>query len=110
MENRTAPKESSSRQPHTLRLSRMKDELSAMLAELHSYRCEPCTPDMHKQFLELDDNGRRLKQKISKAADLLKNSVKFTKEIADEVFGVMNRYHKFQKNLYSYRSKAVVHH
>ncbi|MFD2562052.1 hypothetical protein [Aquimarina rubra] len=88
----------------------MKNELSAMLTELHSYRCEPCTPDMHKEFLELDDSGRRLKKTIGKASELLKDSVQFTKEIGDEIFGVMKRYHKFQKNLSIYMSEAIVHH
>ncbi|WP_298539269.1 hypothetical protein [uncultured Aquimarina sp.] len=110
MKNQTTPKESPTRQTHTLRLSRMKEELSGMLTELHSYRCEPCTPDMHKQFLELDDSGRRLKQTISKTADLLKDSVKVSKEIGDEVFSAMKKYHSFQKNMYTYRSEAVVHH
>ncbi|WP_299439408.1 hypothetical protein [uncultured Aquimarina sp.] len=110
MKNQTTSKESPNRQTHTLRLRRMKDELSAMLLDLHSYRCEPCTPDMHRQFLELDDSGRKLSQTISKASDLLKDSVKLSKEIGDEVFRVMKKYHKFQKNLSSYRSEAVVHH
>lgn len=110
MNNQTTPKDSRNRQTHTLRLSRMKEELSAMLLDLHSYRCEPCTPDMHKQFLELKDSGRKLSQTINIAADLLKDSVKLSKEIGDEVFRVIKKYHKFQENLSSYRSEAVVHH
>jgi len=110
MKNQTTTKDSPNRQTHTLRLSRMKGELSAMLLDLHSYRCEPCTPDMHRQFLELNDNGRNLLQTINKASDLLKDSVKFSKEVGDEIFRVMKKYHRFQKNLSSYRSEAVVHH
>ncbi|WP_378174602.1 hypothetical protein [Aquimarina sp. SS2-1] len=110
MKNQTTPKESRNHQTHTLRLSRMKNELSAMLTELHSYRCEPCTPDMHKEFLELDDNGRRLKHTIHKAIELLKGPIRFSKEIGDEIYDVMKRYHKFQKNLYAYMSEAIVHH
>ncbi|WP_405206306.1 hypothetical protein [Aquimarina sp. LLG6339-5] len=110
MNNQITFKESPNRQTHTLRLSRMKDELTAMLTDLHSYRCEPCTPDMHKQFLELDHNGRKLSQTINKASDLLKDSVQLSKEIGDEVFGVIKKYNKFQENLSSYRSEAIVHH
>ncbi|SEK34341.1 hypothetical protein SAMN04487910_0302 [Aquimarina amphilecti] len=110
MNNQITLKESPNRQTHALRLSRMKDELTVMLSDLHSYRCEPCTPDMHKQFLELDFNGRKLSQTINNAFDLLKNSVQFSKEIGDEVFEVIKKYHQFQKKVSSYRSEAIVHH
>ncbi|MBW1296114.1 hypothetical protein [Aquimarina litoralis] len=110
MENQITSTTSPNRQKHTLRLSRMKEELSAMLLDLHSYRCEPCTPDMHQQFLELDYSGRELSQTLTNTTDLLKDSMQLSKEVGDEIYGVMEKYNSFQKDLSSYRSEAVVHH
>lgn len=61
------------------------------------------------KYLELDDSGRRLRYTIHKATDLLKDSKKNSKEIHEEVLNVMKKHHHFRKNLYSYRSEAVVH-
>lgn len=110
MENDITLTLSPNRQKHTLRLSRMKEELSVMLSDLHSYRCEPCTPDMHQQYLELDHNGRKLSQTLMNTTDLLKDSDLLSKEVGDEIFGVMKTYNTFQKDLSSYRSEAVAHH
>ncbi|MDH7446605.1 hypothetical protein [Aquimarina sp. 2201CG14-23] len=110
MKNQITSKESTSRETHTHKLSRMKNELSVMLTELHSYRCEPCTPAMHEQYLELDNSGRKLKYTINRASDMIKDSMKFPKDIGDEIVGVMKKYRMFQKKLYSYRSEAIAHH
>ncbi len=106
MEIQNATKKIINREPDSLRLSRMKNELSSLLCELHSYRCEPCTPDMHEQYMKLDDYGRELKQAIDKITD----SVVYSKIIDDEINGVMKSYNKFQKNLTSYQTEAIVHH
>lgn len=110
MKTTITPEASLNNQTHTLRLRRMKEELSGLLSELHSYRCEPCTPDMHKQFLSLDNKGRILKQTIRTTTDLVKSSSVFSQDIGKEVVGVIEKYHKFQKNLSIYKSEAVVHH
>jgi len=50
MNDQIASKEHLNCDTYTLRLSRMNNELVAMLSELHSYRYEPYTPDMHKKY------------------------------------------------------------
>jgi len=110
MQDINARDELSNHQTKTLRLSRMKNELSSMMTELHSYRCEPCTPEMYRQFVKLEDNARRLKQTIEDTFKLLTSSNNVSENIADEIFGVTDKFQKFQKNLSFYKSKAIVHH
>ncbi|MHA7057150.1 hypothetical protein ACWGOQ_0008030 [Aquimarina sp. M1] len=110
MITQTTSKQSENHQTYSLRLSRMKNELSALLTKLHSYRYEPCTTEMHKEFLELDESGHRLKHAIIKILEVLKGSVRFSKEIGEETFGVMKKYHTFQKNISTYMSEAIIHH
>ncbi len=88
----------------------MDNELSSMLAKLHSYRCEPCTSAMYDQYLELNDHGRLLKQAIDKTKLSAQDSVKFSKNIGKEINGVTRKYHTFQKSLTSYLTEAVAHH
>ncbi len=88
----------------------MDNELSSMLSTLHSYRCEPCTYDMYEQFMKLNDSGSVLKKAIDKIKTMSRNSERFSKSISEEVNGVMQKYHKFQKSLTLYLKEAAVHH
>ena len=71
MGNHTAQQDLPNHQTQIFRLHRMKDELFAMLCDLSSYRCEPCTPEMYRKFVNLEDKGRRLNQTIDDALELL---------------------------------------
>ncbi len=110
MKNQDLTKITLSRQPYFMRLSLMDNELSSMLAKLRSYRCEPCTSDMYDQYLELNNHGRLLKQAIDKAKVLAQDSMEFSKNIGEEINGIMRKYHTFQKSLTSYLTEAIAHH
>ncbi|MBQ4822575.1 hypothetical protein [Aquimarina sp. MMG016] len=112
MRNRVITKDSPNQQTNYLRLSRMGNELSSMLSELHSYRCEPCTPDMHEQYMELNHNGLKLKQTINQTTHLVKNVSERSNDVNSnkEINGIIEKYNRFQKHLSSYLSEAVVHH
>ncbi len=110
MKNLTTTFEQVDRQPHYLRLSRIGDQLSAMLSELHSYKCEPCTPDMHEQYLELDVYGKQLKRAIDKTASRY-NDVIDTHTVSDnEIGSIISQYQDFQKHISDYLAEAVIHH
>ncbi len=95
---------------HSLRLSRINTELSTLLSELHSYRCEPCTPDMHEQYLKLNADGQQLIYALERIMSYINESIRFSEEIEDEVHKLIKQYHLFQKDLSSYLKEAVVHH
>ncbi|GAA4114510.1 hypothetical protein GCM10022393_14020 [Aquimarina addita] len=88
----------------------MGEEISSMLGELHSYKCEPCTPDMYEQYRELNGNGRELKQSIDTTRNLVKGSVDVSKNIREKVDGIVEAYEMFQRNLSSYLTEAIIHH
>lgn len=98
------------RQPDYLKLSRMGDELSRMLSELHSYRCEPCTPAMHDQYIDLNDSGRELKQFIEQTTSLIQDPINLSATAIKEVNQATKKYQSFQKNLSSYFTEVIVHH
>ncbi|MEW7291790.1 hypothetical protein [Aquimarina sp. 2304DJ70-9] len=100
----------STRQPYFMRLSLMNNELTSMLSKLNSYRCEPCTYAMYDQYTELNTKGRLLKQTIDDIVQKIKNSIKSSKEVKEEINAIMITYHKFQKSLSSYLTEAVIHH
>lgn len=97
-------------QPHCLKLSRMGGELSGMLSTLHSYRCEPCTPEMYDQFQELDQHGKTLKRKIDQTQIYCKEDLMSSKKVDERIRKVMSEYDLFQKQINSYFTEAVLHH
>ncbi len=102
---------SSSRQPHSSRLNLLKSEVSRMLSKLHSYRCEPCTPAMHEQYLELNYSGHKLKQAVDEMELSIQDSaVRFSIEMGDEINGITKKYDNFQKKFSSYLTESVLHH
>lgn len=110
MKNQFTIQEPVNRQTHFTKLHRMGEEVSFMLGELHSYKCEPCTPDMFKQYSELNGDGRELKESIITIANLVKASASFPKKISKKVDGIVETYELFQRNISSYLSEATIHH
>ncbi len=88
----------------------MDNELTSMLSKLNSYRCEPCTSEMYDQYLELNHDGKILKQGIDKLKELAQDSVKLSKSIGEEINKIMRIYYIFQKSVSSYLSEAAIHH
>ncbi len=109
MKNSIIVRQSLNRQPYLLKLNRMEGELSRMLSNLHSYRCEPCTPNMHAQYLKLRVRGVLLKQNIDKTTRLVQNSDTSFGNIGDEINKVVKEYDKFQKRFSFYLSEVVLH-
>ena len=110
MKTKNSAKITLNRQPHFMKLSLMDNELTSMLSKLNSYRCEPCTSEMYDQYLELNHDGRILKQGIDKLKELVQNSVQLSKSIGDEINKIMSSYYVFQKSLSSYLTEAAIHH
>ncbi|GAA4274166.1 hypothetical protein GCM10022258_34620 [Aquimarina gracilis] len=93
-----------------MKLSLMDNELTSMMSKLNSYRCEPCTSAMYEQYLELNHDGKILKQGIDKLKELVQDSVKLSKSIGEEINKIMRTYYVFQNSLSSYLSEAAIHH
>lgn len=111
MKTQNLPKTRLSRQPYSSTLNLLKSEVSRTLSNLHSYRCEPCTPDMHAQYLELNDTGNKLKQEVDKIELLIQDStMQFSIEIGKEINNVKKKYNTFEKKFSSYLTESILHH
>lgn len=110
MKTKNLSKTASTRQPHFMKLNLMDNELTSMMSKLNSYRCEPCTSEMYDQYLELNNDGKLLKQGIDKLKELVQDSVKLSKSVGEEINKIMRSYYLFQKSLSSYLSEAIIHH
>lgn len=109
MKNSLVLKQNRNRHPQSIKLNRMDCELSSMMSNLHSYRCEPRTSAMHAQYIKLEGKARQLKQHIDTTHELLSKSSGFTNAIAEEINKVIKDYSKFQKRFSFYLSEVVMH-
>ena len=103
-------KSRTTRDSYSMRINLVENELSSMLSKLHSYQCEPCTSDMYEQYIELNNDGRVLKQTLEHIKKLFQGSVRVPINITEEVNNFMKAYRSFQESLTLYFTEAVLHH
>lgn len=94
----------------SLRLSRIEGELSGMLLKLHSYLCEPCTPDMYLTYVSLDDNAQKLQQAITTIKESLLVNESNINNPEKEIGFVISEYEVLQNELIAYFREAERHH
>lgn len=110
MENSLVLRKKTSLHPESIKLSRMDGELSSMLSNLHSYKFEPRTYDMHMQYQKLKGKGRKLQQYIDRTNQLVSTSKQFNADLSEEIDKVAQDYYRFQRRFSYYLAKISLQH